>query len=209
MIRLSFAGSTGWSGSTYSSRLPLPLVSRMNAVQHCDFCSSPGLVEHLGVEPPENAAARAAAAQPQCIVGILSENQMVRAEAGVDERKLFGLRLVNSEMAPGSFHREQFRRWMVGTFLAEGQISRWTNSGGEPDPLLFVEHGVVNGGLAVPNAFRSPERRRRIHYPAPGRNKHGVWGVRIAHGHFHFRRPMAHRIENRHEIRAVLGRTID
>src|SRR5207244_6752217 len=26
---------------TYSSRLPLPLVSRMNAVQPCDFCSSP------------------------------------------------------------------------------------------------------------------------------------------------------------------------
>src|SRR5712692_1105547 len=39
--RLSFIGSTGWLGSTHSSRLPLPLVSRMNGVQPCDFTSSP------------------------------------------------------------------------------------------------------------------------------------------------------------------------
>src|SRR5919108_2326478 len=40
-MRLSLVGSTGWSGSTYSSRLPLPLVSRMSAVQPCDLTSSP------------------------------------------------------------------------------------------------------------------------------------------------------------------------
>src|SRR5438876_9368075 len=40
-MRLSLAGSTGWFGSTYSSRLPLPLVSSTSAVQPCDFCSSP------------------------------------------------------------------------------------------------------------------------------------------------------------------------
>src|SRR5215470_13973926 len=40
-MRLSLVGSTGWSGSTYSSRLPLPLVSRMNGDQPCDFSSSP------------------------------------------------------------------------------------------------------------------------------------------------------------------------
>src|SRR5580700_9063547 len=39
-MRLSLEGSTGWSGSTYASRLPLPLVSRMSAVQPCDFASS-------------------------------------------------------------------------------------------------------------------------------------------------------------------------
>src|SRR5262245_65523255 len=112
---------------------------------------------------------------------------MVWAEAGVDERKLFGFWLVNSEMAPGSFHREHFRRWMVRTFLAEGRISRWTDSGGEPHSLLFIEHGIVDGSLTVPNAFRSPERRRRIHYGSPSRNKHSVGSVRIAHRHFHFR----------------------
>src|ERR1700716_3865979 len=39
-MRLSLAGSSGWLGSTYASRLPLPLVSRMSAVQPCDFCAS-------------------------------------------------------------------------------------------------------------------------------------------------------------------------
>src|SRR6185503_10709616 len=40
-MRLSLVGSTGALGSTYSSRLPLPFVSRISAVQPCDFSSSP------------------------------------------------------------------------------------------------------------------------------------------------------------------------
>ena len=40
-MRLSLAGSTGWLGSTNSSRLPLPLVSRTNGDQPCDFAASP------------------------------------------------------------------------------------------------------------------------------------------------------------------------
>jgi hypothetical protein len=39
--RLSFLGSSGWLGSTQSSRRPLPLASRMNGVQPCDLASSP------------------------------------------------------------------------------------------------------------------------------------------------------------------------
>src|SRR5262247_2264159 len=39
--RLSFVGSTGSLGSTHSSRLPLPLVSRTNGVQPWDLASSP------------------------------------------------------------------------------------------------------------------------------------------------------------------------
>src|SRR4029077_18247493 len=41
MIRLSLFGSRGSLGSTYSSRLPLPLVSMISGVQPCDFFSSP------------------------------------------------------------------------------------------------------------------------------------------------------------------------
>ena len=41
-------------GSTYSSRLPLPLVSRMNAVQPCDFSSSPVSSNILRVEPADD-----------------------------------------------------------------------------------------------------------------------------------------------------------
>src|SRR5688572_16316430 len=39
--RLSFAGSTGAFGSTYSSRRPFPLMSRISAVHPCAFSSSP------------------------------------------------------------------------------------------------------------------------------------------------------------------------
>src|ERR1051326_5636143 len=40
-IRLSLFGSSGSFASTYSSRLPLPLVSTITGVQPCDFASSP------------------------------------------------------------------------------------------------------------------------------------------------------------------------
>src|SRR5215471_15342288 len=40
-MRVSFAGSGGWFGSTYASRLPLPLVSTTIGVQPCDFAASP------------------------------------------------------------------------------------------------------------------------------------------------------------------------
>src|SRR5262252_3712530 len=41
MMRLSFVGSIGSFGPTYSSRLPLPLASMMIGVQPCDFAESP------------------------------------------------------------------------------------------------------------------------------------------------------------------------
>src|SRR5579863_3136973 len=37
---MSLVGSIGWPGSVYSSRFPLPLVSRTNGVQPCDFSAS-------------------------------------------------------------------------------------------------------------------------------------------------------------------------
>ena len=40
-MRLSFAGSSGWFGSTWSSRRPLPLVSITIGVQPCEAASSP------------------------------------------------------------------------------------------------------------------------------------------------------------------------
>src|SRR5438093_1252693 len=65
-----------------------------------------GLVEHLRIEPTERTARGAAAAQPQGVVGVLGKNQMMRAEAGVDERELRGFRIEHAEVAPASFDRE-------------------------------------------------------------------------------------------------------
>src|SRR5579863_1810306 len=39
-MRMSLLGSMGWPGSVYSSRLPLPLVSRTKGVQPEDFSAS-------------------------------------------------------------------------------------------------------------------------------------------------------------------------
>src|SRR5262245_30361740 len=39
-MRLSLVGSSGWLGSVYASRLPLPLVSTTSGVQPCDFPAS-------------------------------------------------------------------------------------------------------------------------------------------------------------------------
>src|SRR5579862_886411 len=55
-MRLSLAGSTGWLGSTNSSRLPLPLVSRTNGVQPCAFTSSPVSSSSLVLTQPSTAA---------------------------------------------------------------------------------------------------------------------------------------------------------
>ena len=86
------------SGSTYASRLPLPLVSMMSAVQPCDFTSSLRLLEHLRVQPADHLAA---AARPQRVVRVLGEHQVVRAEAGADVRQLLRLRIVDREVAAG------------------------------------------------------------------------------------------------------------
>src|SRR5262245_28469355 len=52
-MRLSLVGSTGAVGPTYSSsRLPLPLVSRISADQPCAFCSSPVSSKTLRLSQP-------------------------------------------------------------------------------------------------------------------------------------------------------------
>src|SRR5215475_9364960 len=134
---------------------------------------------------------------------------MVRTETGINERKLLVLWIEHTEVAASSFDRKEFRRWMVRAFFAEGRIIRRTNSGGNPDSALFVEHRVMNRGLTFPNAFRSPIRRRREHQRIRPCDGYSVRRVRIAYWHSDLGRPMTNGIENRHKIRAVLGRTID
>src|SRR5216683_3515625 len=52
MMRLSLVGSSGWLASTYSSRLPLPLVSRTSGVQPWAVCSSPVSSNTLRLSQP-------------------------------------------------------------------------------------------------------------------------------------------------------------
>ena len=82
------------------------------------------LVEHLRVEPADDLSA---AARPQRAIRVLGEHQMVRAEARVDVRQLLRLRIVHRELAPGSIDREELRRRMRRSRLAERGIVRRTN----------------------------------------------------------------------------------
>src|SRR5262249_41566899 len=49
-----------------------------------------GLLEHFAVEPAENRRLRAAGAGPQRLVGVCGEVQVMRREAGADQRELAG-----------------------------------------------------------------------------------------------------------------------
>src|SRR3954452_6707918 len=76
MMRLSLLGSTGWLGSTYpSSRLPLPLVSRMNGDQPCEAASSPVSKNFLVLSQPTTGA-RAPPAENQSVLLASSANAM-------------------------------------------------------------------------------------------------------------------------------------
>ena len=87
-MRLSLAGSTGWFGSTYSSRLPLPLVSRMNGVQPCDFASSPVSSNIFALSQPTTPLCGPPALVHSVLLASSRELQMVGREAGVDQREL-------------------------------------------------------------------------------------------------------------------------
>ena len=73
-----------------------------------------GLVEHLGVDPADIAAA-AAGAHPQRLVGVVAELQMMRAEAGLVGGVLAGLRIVHRHPAVGAVERELNGRRMASS----------------------------------------------------------------------------------------------
>ena len=85
-MRLSFAGSTGSFGSTYASRLPLPLVSTMIGVQPCDFAESPVSKNVLVFTQPTTPLLEPGPPcdEPQRAVLVVREIEMVREEAGID-----------------------------------------------------------------------------------------------------------------------------
>src|SRR5712692_1042164 len=99
----------------------------MSAVQPCDLASSP-VLEHLPVQPADNAACGTARAHPERVVGIETELQMMRGKARADQRELAGLRIVHGEMAGGLIDRKQSCRRVIGSLLAEVRIARRTDS---------------------------------------------------------------------------------
>ena len=206
-MRLSLAGSIGWLGSTYSSRLPLPLVSSTNGDQPCAFWRIAGLVEHLGVDP---AGHRAGAAEPQRIVGVIAELRVMRAEAGVDEGVLHRLGIEHRHLARRLLEREHLGGGMVRALLAEGRIVHAAHGRGEPDPALLVEHRVVVVGAGVPELLVAPIGRRLQRLDAggmagPERFRH----FGILHRHLEERHLVGLRIEDRHVVGRIFRRAVE
>src|SRR6516165_9131991 len=102
-MRVSLAGSIGWPGSFHSAVLfPLPTVSTINGVQPWDWTGSCICQNSFVLIQPTTARLRhrraaepRIVAEPQRVVGILSEVQVMRAKAGVNHRELLGLRVVD------------------------------------------------------------------------------------------------------------------
>src|ERR1700732_95300 len=94
-MRLSFCGSTRWSGSPAPSRLPVPSASSTSAVQPCALAASPVSSNTLVSSQPTTGPP---AARPQRVVLVEAELQMMRLEAGIDERVLHRRRVEHREL---------------------------------------------------------------------------------------------------------------
>ena len=98
---------------------------------------------------------------------------------------------------------------MVRTFLAERRVIHAAHGGGEPEPALLVEHGVVVVGARVPQFFARPNRPT-----APSASRAGMSGTQrfrhlgSAHRHLEERHFVRLRIEDRHVVGGIFRRAV-
>ena len=117
-MRLSLAGSTGWFGSV----LVAPAVAvrvedeRRPALRPRRVA---GIVEDPGVDPPRD---RAGAAEPERVVGIVAELQMVGLEAGIDEGVPHRFRIEHRDLTARPLEGEDAGGRMIGTPFTEGRV---------------------------------------------------------------------------------------
>ena len=89
----------------------------------------------------------------------MTEVQMLRAKAGVDQHKLAGFRIIHRELARRDIQRRHLGRGKIGIRFAVGRVLWATDARSEPDPSLFVDNRIVNGRVTVPNRLVAPVRR--------------------------------------------------
>ena len=160
------------------------------------------LVPHLRVQPAHHAAA-AAAAGPQRVVGILGEEQMVRAEAGIDQSIL--------ACVAGSYTANCRPERSSGVSFAEGRLEpALQNAGIAAARMRDVNHTrprSSNIGLwtvvwlsQIGSSPQNVEGCKRLRLPRR---------IRIAVRNLHLADGVVHRIEHRQIVAAFLGRSID
>ena len=120
-----------------------------------------GLFQHPAIDPAGHARAGAAAREPQRVVGVLGEDQVMGREAGVDQRELAGRRIEHRHVPRRAVDREHLGRRMIRALAAERRIGGRTQAHREPRTALLVHHRVVRVGLRVPDRLVAPVGRRR------------------------------------------------
>src|SRR6185437_13872601 len=103
----------------------------------------------------------AGAADPQGVVLVETELQVMGAEAGVDEGELLRLWLVHYELALVGVDRIDFGKGIVRALAAIRRRTGRVIGAGQPQPALGVEHVVMICDLRIPDLPHAPIGRRR------------------------------------------------
>src|SRR5437867_5480476 len=152
-----------------------------------------GLKVYPGVEETfDNAAAR----EPQNI--LIVQIQMMRSEAGVDSRDLFGFRIVDLNLPSALNDWKCLGRRMIGSFAAERHCLILANPRGNPHACLIIHGEAMGIGLARPDRFVTPVGRGLHRFRLAFAR-----GLGIANGKFHLTRRVLDRIDDRD----VIGRS--
>ena len=114
-----------------------------------------------------------------------------------------GLRIVHGQMPTRPVYRKQPRRRVIRALPAERGVVRRTHGRGQPDAPPLVEHRVVHVVFAVPEHFVAVVGRGRGHVGG------GRLRLRIPDGKRNLAGGVAHRIEHRNVVGALLQRPVD
>ncbi len=167
-----------------------------------------GLVEHLGVDPADIAAA-AAGARPDRFILVVAELEVMRAEAGLVGGVFAGLGIIHRHPAIGAVERKLDGGRMRRALLAEVRIVRLVTRCGEPQAALPVEHRVVIVRPAVPDVLLAPVGRRLQDFERAGvAGPEGVRHVGRRRQH-EVGRDVLHHIEDRHVVAGMLALAVD
>ena len=172
----------------------------MNAVQPCAFCSSCVLSQIFVSNQPSTPAGP----KDDHKTSFLSKIHVTRAEARVDRRRLLRLRIVHLELPAALRERERLGRRMIRSRLTPRQRLVLPDSRRGPDTGLAVHREAVRAGLAGPDRFLAPVRRR-LRRRRVGRAR----GLRIANRQLHLAGGMARRVDGRHVVGALFERAVD